>query len=65
MIHGYKQSRRASWMAGSICFDVVFCFLSIAIISILAFTGVPSNCSGLSKTFPGMALHPRMNQGTR
>lgn len=61
-MHGYKRSQRLSWMSGSICFDVVFCFLAVAIISILAYTGVPSNCSGLSKTVPGMALYSRPTQ---
>jgi hypothetical protein len=41
-------------MAGSVCFDIVFCFVAIAIITILGITGVPGNCSGLSKTTYGM-----------
>lgn len=52
VMNGYKRSRRAAWMTGSIFFDVVFCFFAVAIVSILAYTGVPSNCSGLSKTIP-------------
>lgn len=64
-MNGYKLSQRAAWMTGSICFDVVFCFLAVAIISILAYTGLPANCGGLSKTIPGMTLYTRPTSGTR
>lgn len=56
-MHGYKACQRSAWMAGSICFDIVFCFFAVAIVSILAYTGVPSNCGGLSQTLPGMTLY--------
>lgn len=50
VMHGYKFAQRPQWMTGSVCFDVVFCFLAVAIISILGIAGVPDNCSGLSIT---------------
>lgn len=34
-------------MVASVCFDVVFCFVDLTIVSLLSYTGLPSNCSGL------------------
>ncbi|KUI70017.1 hypothetical protein VM1G_05485 [Cytospora mali] len=50
IMHTYQRSKRTAWMVCSTCFDVVFCFVNVAIVSILAFTGVPSNCSGLTSS---------------
>ena len=63
-MHGYKRSQQADWITGSICFDIVFCFIAVAIISILGITNVPSNCGGLSNTIPGMTSYPRLRKGT-
>ncbi|CAN8097874.1 unnamed protein product [Discula destructiva] len=35
-------------MVASVCFDVVFCFVDVAVISLLSFTGLPLNCAGLT-----------------
>lgn len=35
-------------MVASVCFDVVFCLVDLTIISLLSYTGLPSNCSGLA-----------------
>lgn len=35
-------------MACSVVCDVIFCFVDIAIVSLLSFTGLPSNCSGFT-----------------
>lgn len=37
-------------MIGSVCFDVVFCFVDLTIISLLSYTGLPSNCAGLTSS---------------
>ncbi|ROW03121.1 hypothetical protein VMCG_05688 [Cytospora schulzeri] len=46
--HTHHRSKRTAWVVCSICFDVVLCFIDVAIVSLLAFTGVPSNCGGLT-----------------
>lgn len=37
-------------MVCSVCLDVVFCFVDVTTVSLLAYTGLPSNCSGLTTT---------------
>ncbi|ROW03217.1 hypothetical protein VSDG_01214 [Cytospora chrysosperma] len=50
VIHTHLRSRRTAWLVCSICFDVILCFVDVAIVSVLAFTGVPSNCAGLTRS---------------
>lgn len=47
-IHTRRRSRRTACMVFSVCLDVVFCFIDITIVALLCFTGLPSNCSGLT-----------------
>lgn len=47
-IHTRRRSRRTACMVFSVCLDVVFCFVDITIVALLCFTGLPSNCSGLT-----------------
>lgn len=44
-------------MVASVCLDVAFCFVVLTIISLLSYTGLPSNCSGLT-TSPRMEARP-------
>ncbi|KAF3761906.1 hypothetical protein M406DRAFT_353316 [Cryphonectria parasitica EP155] len=48
IIHTRQRSRRTPFLVCTICLDVVFCFIDITILSLLSFTGLPSNCSGLT-----------------
>lgn len=44
-------------MVASVCFDVVFCFVDLTIISLLSYAGLPSNCSGLAPSKGMKAYH--------
>lgn len=35
-------------MVASVCFDVVFMFADVTVISLLSYTGLPLNCAGLT-----------------
>ncbi|PSR76833.1 hypothetical protein BD289DRAFT_168201 [Coniella lustricola] len=48
ILHTHQRSRRTVFLICTICLDVVFCFVDITILSLLSFSGLPSNCSGLT-----------------
>lgn len=46
--HAGKRGKRSAWLVCMVICDVVFCCLDIAAITLLANSGVPGNCGGLT-----------------
>ena len=58
--HTGRRTTKKKWLVAFIVLDVVFCGLSLAIITILAIAGVPGHCGGLAKASIGICTlkHP-------
>lgn len=56
--HTGKRTSTKKWLVPFIVLDTMFCGLSLAIITVLAVSGVPRNCGGLVKASTGMSYHP-------
>ncbi|KAJ4393484.1 hypothetical protein N0V93_002696 [Gnomoniopsis smithogilvyi] len=50
IIHTSHRSRQTAWIIATVCFDVVLCFVDLTIVSLLSYSGLPSNCSGLTSS---------------
>ncbi|KAK3381591.1 hypothetical protein B0H63DRAFT_476133 [Podospora didyma] len=62
--HTGQRSERKSWLICSIVFDVIFCAFALSMVSVLAYSGLPLHCGGLTRLFPGMDPNtPRFGDG--
>ena len=61
LLHTRARSKRTSWLVCSIVMDVIGCSAVLAIITLLARAGVPSNCAGLTRY--DCASEPRLDGG--
>ncbi|KAH8884653.1 hypothetical protein GQ53DRAFT_386247 [Thozetella sp. PMI_491] len=63
VLHTGQRSKSTSWLVFFIVLDVKFCAISVAIITLLASAGLPSNCGGLTKSDPNSIDNRRPQLG--